>query len=139
MGIWLPEKGTVSGTTFEVVLGQAGLDTHRDPGGDSRKAPPEGVDQGFWGGWLVSELYAQTCAGFRKQGLGLTFPVDGDLPSCSFPEVEISCLSSAFGALGFCSLWRGVLRFLSPLFWHSAGFVHFACLWPVPPLWVKTP
>ena len=49
MGIWLPEKGTVSGTTFEVVLGQAGPDTHRDPGGDSRKAPPEGVDQGFWG------------------------------------------------------------------------------------------
>lgn len=68
--------------------------------------------------------------GFWKRGLGLTSQVGG---GSRFAVSRGSVLllkwtGSAFGALGLCSLWKGVLYFffLSPFFF--SGFLQALCI-----------
>lgn len=79
------KKAHLSGTLSEVVLGQAGRETHVAWGGYGAKAPPS-VGCGFGGGFSQS-LGAQAPACWLPEvGLGRALQADRGPPFCCVPQ-----------------------------------------------------
>lgn len=89
-------------------------------------------------------MWIRGSGGFWKQGLGLTSQADrGSHFAVSLGSMLLpKWTGSAFGTLGLCFLWKGVLYFFfffkSPLFF--SGFLQglCICLLIAPSVWTKT-